>query len=227
MFACPETDTWCCNKGDPVPAKQRVNRTNTACCSINEQVFKAPWPTILAPAAYSQTGTPVPIVFLTDTTTSQSPSSTATNSPAAYDASGASSASATPQHAAHSSSLAIGLGTGFGVAAVIALALGWMFLRRRNKRATEATSADFTKENGPSENGRVMMAGSEVAEKDGTDHFNGRDVKPTWEMCAAESLSKPKGDVYRAELPAESAAELPASFKETDRINKHDFDKYT
>jgi hypothetical protein len=189
-----------------VPERQRVNRTNTVCCSITEQVFKAPWPTILAPAEYSGTGTPLPIMFLTGSAASQIFTPSATDSLAAT----STSATSTPlQKAPHNSSLGAGLGAGLGCVAVIALGLGWLILHcKKNRRATGVISNDFT-----SEHGLLMTVAPDIAEKGGTERFYEHRGKETSEMHVAEAPSKSTGDVHRAELgndrPAELSAEPP------------------
>ncbi|KAH7377262.1 hypothetical protein BKA66DRAFT_467787, partial [Pyrenochaeta sp. MPI-SDFR-AT-0127] len=143
MFQCPQPETWCCNTGAPAPAEDRINRTNTTCCSISELLFKAPEPTVYTVALYS--GTPFSVGTLTRATTASLNSTTVpTVSSTASSVSSASSvsvsstrgASAPPAPQSTSPSLAIGLGTGLGAFALLALAGGSFFIWRRRKRAS-------------------------------------------------------------------------------------------
>lgn len=204
-FSCDESDTWCCYKGAGVDQKpgERINRTNTKCCSVSEQVFKAPWATVIATATFS--GTPLAIATLMSDAPSDAITTISTSS-AAPTATGAPN---TPPST--SNSLAIGLGVGLGGgAALIALALGWVFMRRRKRRNNEKAPDEFTSD----DHMRPELSGQDhvVAEKDvGGD--NGWIAKDNKEKMAAmngyervelqdtELSAELTGDGYRVELP--------------------------
>lgn len=172
---------------------ERVNQTNTECCSIDDQLFKAAWATIIATASYS--GTPVPVATLMPITSSQFlSSSAATSSPTSIDNPGSTSSGRS------SSSLAIGLGVGLGGGAIVALVLGWMFLRRRRKQTATPTELHGNKEKGD----------QVIAEKYGTERLHEMDSRERYELHSP-TPKKGMSDVYGHELSTELPAELSAS----------------
>jgi hypothetical protein len=185
-----------------------VNRTNTECCSVDDQLFNAPWATVIATAAY--TGTPVPVATLTPGTSSQSHSksaSAATSSPGPLDNPGFRPTGKS------TSSLAIGLGVGLGGAAVVALVLGWMFLRRRRRRNTTSNELHGNNENGD----------QVVAEKYGLERLHEMDSRERYELHSPTG-KKEMGVVYGSEMPSpmDGPIELPATeVSRHEGIQKH------
>ncbi|KAF1842225.1 uncharacterized protein K460DRAFT_180448 [Cucurbitaria berberidis CBS 394.84] len=125
-WKCSGDETWCCNTGEPGPAKGRYNRTNTTCCSISELLFHAANPTVYTTASLMS------LSFSIDTWMASATASSTTISNITVGA----SASAPPE-ARRSNSLAIGLGTGLGAVAAIVLGVGFLLFRRRKRRANE------------------------------------------------------------------------------------------
>jgi hypothetical protein len=177
-----------------------VNRTNTECCSVDDQLFKAPWATVIATAAY--TGTPIPVATLMPgaSTSSQSHSNSAS---AATSSTGPLDNPGFKPTGKSTSSLAIGLGVGLGGAAIIALILGWLFLRRRKGRQNN-TSNEL---HGNNENGDAI-----VAEKYGMERLQEMDSKERYELHSPTG-NKETGVVYGHELPSpmDGPVELPAT----------------
>ncbi|KAH8733087.1 hypothetical protein GQ44DRAFT_19737 [Phaeosphaeriaceae sp. PMI808] len=188
IFQCPEPDTWCCNTGAAAPVEDRVNRSNTTCCSITDLVFKAPAPVVYTTALYS--GTPFPIVTLATRSTLRSSNSTALSTALSTTRSvntGATEASSTSQSTPPS--LAVGVGAGLGGGAAIALAVGWVLWRRR-KRENKTPSTELTS------NDRAEMTDQNIVETSGKTRFEIQDKDPPAELM---------GDFSRAELPSPTA----------------------
>jgi hypothetical protein len=202
VFQCPQADTWCCNKGDIPHQADRINRTNTACCSVTELLFKAPAPSVYATASYATlSGISFSIATLIPTTSSSS-------------ANGASSNTSATSHSKPSSALAVGLGAGLGGGAVIAIALGWLLIRRRRRRNAARKLAElsnqqkpeFTKQNLELRDGsrhyelEHVGARFELDEKDEPFELQGMDKR--FEMQDNDRSTEKRSHLEAFELPA-------------------------
>lgn len=134
-WKCPENGTWCCNTGDSGPYENRVNRTNTTCCSIPDLLFTALNPEIFATASIYGSMFPVPTLISSTALRNATATTSATTNPSAVNA--LNSASVTPAPSPGYSALKIGLGAGLGSFAAITLGLGSFLVWRRRKRNSE------------------------------------------------------------------------------------------
>ncbi|PVI01836.1 hypothetical protein DM02DRAFT_333850 [Periconia macrospinosa] len=147
VWKCQESEKWCCNGGAVAPLDQRIHRSNTSCCSVNDLVFPAPEPVVYATAApHSTAFTRSTIAFTVKTsklksvskldsfmTTSVAPK-ISTTPPSVSD-----SASMTtlpisayiPAASSTSNRLAIGLGVSAAVLFLITIGVILCSLRRR------------------------------------------------------------------------------------------------
>jgi hypothetical protein len=138
VFQCPGSNTWCCNQGDIPHQVDRINRTNTACCSVTQLLFEAPAPSVYATAAYlSQSGIPFSIATIALSTPTSSISST--NAAQASFSSIPNSSSPT--------SFTIGLGAGLSSGIAILIALGWVLMWRWWRKRGRETSTELPNDN--------------------------------------------------------------------------------
>jgi hypothetical protein len=185
VFQCPEPDTWCCNQGDIPHQADRINRTNTACCSVTQLLFQAPEPSVYATAAYlSQSGTPFSIATITPSTPTASTSPT-----------NEAQASFSPiPNSSKSSSFTIGLGAGLSAGVAILIALGWVFLWRWWKRRGRGASTEL-----PSDN-FAGVTDHDQAEKGGSLHAELGETERIFELEDGIQRYELQGSDKRSEL---------------------------
>jgi hypothetical protein len=203
-FQCPGTNTWCCNKGDIPHQVDRINRTNTACCSVTELLFKAPAPSVYATAAYlAQSGIPFSIATLVPSTPTTSASST----------NGAQASTSATSHSTSSSALTIGLGAGLGGGAAIILALGWVLMLRRWRRSAGSslselpnddhsglTKQDLIKRSG-SRHFELADSGTRYELQEGVARFELQGRNKPYELQEKDSPTEKMGHMDAVELP--------------------------
>lgn len=125
IWKCPESEQYCCNTGDEPTYEDRVGKTNTTCCAINDLVFQAPNPQVYTTArflgsAFSIATSTISIASAPGPTSS--PGNTIGDLPS------------TTQKKGKRSGLGIGLGVAFGVAALVAIAAIVIIVRRRRNQ---------------------------------------------------------------------------------------------
>ncbi|KAH8726582.1 hypothetical protein GQ44DRAFT_758549 [Phaeosphaeriaceae sp. PMI808] len=162
-----DDELWCCQTGPIPPYEDRVNRTNTSCCSIKSLQFKAANPTVFTTA--SLYGSVFSIATLLPSSISNRSSVITTPSPSNSLPITSSSSSAPAVPAAGTPTLAIGLGAGIGSFAAILLGIGSFCLWRRRKTVS-GTPKSTTPANELSENSLAEVPNQDIAEMTGREY---------------------------------------------------------
>jgi hypothetical protein len=214
-WKCYEDSLWCCNTGDSGPQENRINRTNTTCCTISDLHFQAPNPAVFTIAAWYGSAYPSPTLPAIRNGTNQTASAiTPTASASTPTASLNSATASTTAAASGPSPTAIGLGAGLGSFAAIALGIGSFVIWRRRRSSQERPSSPALAKK-LSEHGVAEANGQHCAEMTGMDYRRelGSPVSPV-------ELWSPTSPMVPSELPTEEKGRLVVN--EADGRPRHD-----